>query len=149
MPMWQVERRDWNELEKSTLASPLWGAGAWLVFPVVGLPGLMRGRGGGGRRRGSEIEVEEPPARADSEHPVKQEEPPAALGLLEAKRNRKHPAGSNAAKRSSQVKRENCPLGLATQRSRVTLTPADTTELGGGGGARKPGGPKRSPWGGN
>lgn len=102
MPLWQVERRDWNELEKSTLASPLRGAGAWLVFPVVGLPGLTRGRGGGGRRRGSEIEAEEPPARADSEHPVKQEEPPAALGLLEAKRNRKHTAGSNAVKRSSQ-----------------------------------------------
>lgn len=134
MPMRQVESRDWNELEKSTPESPLPGVGAWLVVPVVGLPGLMRGHGGGGRGRGSEIEVEEPPAGADSEQPVKQEEPPAALGLLEAKRNRKPAAGSRAAKRSSQVRREHCPLGLATWRSWVTLTPADTTELEGGGG---------------
>lgn len=70
---------------------------------------------------------------------MKQEENPAALGLLEAKRKRKHAAGPSAAKRSSQVRTENCPLGLATRRSRVTVTPAVTTERWG----RKPGGYKR------
>ena len=45
--------------------------GTWLVFPAVGLPGITSGCGGGGRRRGSEIEEGEASARADSEHPVK------------------------------------------------------------------------------
>lgn len=73
----------------------------------------------GGGRRGSGIE-EEPSAQADLEQPGKQEENPAALGLLEAKRNRKHAAGSNAAKGSGQVRTEDGELPTGFSNVEVT-----------------------------
>lgn len=76
------------------------------------LLGIPRGWGWGWKKKRGE---EEPAPQADSWRPEKEENPGA-------KRNRKHTAGSNAAKRSSAVRMENCPLGVAARRPWVTLT---------------------------
>lgn len=136
LPTRQVDRQDWNQLEESTLQRHLqeslvhgWCSQPW---DCLGSQGGEEGEEG---EEGQRLKKENQQPRLTA----KPEENPAALGLLEAKRNRKHAAGPSAAKRSSQVRMENCPLGLATRRSRVTVTPEVTTERWG----RKPGGCKR------
>ena len=79
-----------------------------------------------GRRRGSETEGEAA-AQADSGRPEKEEEKPGA------KRNRKHTAGSNAAKRSRKSRMENCPLGVQPRGGHGRPRHGRAQQSGGGG----------------